>query len=145
SILLKPLAYPDPGRLVGVANAYTKNDSADIGLLPLQFTRWRSQIQSLDSIGLVANGTIGNLTGTGQPEVLSVMRISAGYFETLKIQPQLGRWFRESEEKRGTPDVVILSDSFWRRAFSARPDIIGKTIRINDAPHEVVGITPSDL
>ena len=77
--------------------------------------------------------------------MLSVMRISAGYFETLKVQPQLGRWFRESEEKRGMPNVVILSDSLWRRAFSARPDIIGKTIRINDAPYEVVGVTPSDF
>jgi putative ABC transport system permease protein len=73
------------------------------------------------------------------------MRISAGYFETLKIQPQLGRWFHESEGIRGAPDVVILSDSLWRRSFSAQPDIIGKTIRINDASLEVVGIAPADL
>src|SRR5215831_13818551 len=144
SILLKPLAYQDAGRLVRLSNAYTRNDSPDIGILPLQFTSWRGQIQSLESMALAANGTTGNLTGTGRPEVLSVMRISAGYFETLKVQPQLGRWVRESDEKRGMPNVVILSDSLWRRAFSARPGIIGRTIRINDAPYEVVGFSPSD-
>jgi len=145
SVLLKPLPYRDSGRLVHVSNAFRQNKGGLIGLLPLQFTRWREQVQSLDSIALVASASTGNLTETGRPELLNVIPISAGYFETLKVQPQLGRWFRESEEKRGMPNVVILSDSLWRRAFSARPDIIGRTIRISDAPYEVVGVTPSDF
>ena len=57
SVLLKPLAYQDAGRLVRVSNAYTRSDSPDLGVLPLQFTRWRGQIQSLESIALAANGT----------------------------------------------------------------------------------------
>ena len=145
SVLLKPLPYRDSGRLVHVLNAFGQNKTGLIGLLPLQFTRWREQVQSLDSIALVAGASTGNLTEAGRPELVNVIPISAGYFETLKVQPQLGRWFRESEEKRGMPNVVILSDSLWRRAFSARPDIIGRTIRISDAPYEVVGVTPSDF
>jgi len=145
SVLLKPLPYRDSGRLVHVLNAFGQNKTGLIGLLPLQFTRWREQVQSLDSIALVAVASTGNLTETGRPELVNVIPISAGYFETLKVQPQLGRWFRESEEKRGMPNVAILSDSLWRRAFSARPDIIGRTIRISDAPYEVVGVTPSDF
>jgi putative ABC transport system permease protein len=144
SILLKPLEYPDPGRLVRVTNAYTRNDNLN-GLLPLQFTRWRKQVRSLDSIAIVAPGVPANLTGTGRPEKLGIIRVSAEYFDTLRVQPHLGRWFRESEEQSGAPKVAILTDSLWRRAFSARPDIIGSTILIDDVPHEIVGVTPPGL
>src|SRR5215472_10620899 len=123
SILLKPLEYPDSGRLVRVKNADTRNDSGGNGLLPLQFTRWRKQVRSLDSIALAGSAPPANLTGTGRPQELGIIRISAEYFDTLKVQPQLGRWFRESEEPSGAPNVVVLTDSPWRRAFSARPDI----------------------
>src|SRR5215831_13202380 len=116
------------------------------GLLALQFIRWRKQVQSLDSIALTTFGnTTATLTGTGRPEYLGAVAVSAEYFDTLKIQPQLGRWFRESEEKPGTPNVVILSDSFWRRSFSDRPDIVGQIIHISDAAYEVVGVTPRGL
>src|ERR1051326_6943023 len=145
SFLLKPLEYPDSGRLVRVANADTRNDSGTKGLLPLQFTRWRKQVRSLDSIAIVAPGVPANLTGTGRPEKLGIIRVSAEYFDTLRVQPQLGRWFRESEEQSAAPKVAILTDSFWRGAFSARPDIIGSTILIDDVPHEIVGVTPPDL
>src|SRR5215472_18526320 len=79
SILLKPLAYQDADRLVRVSNAYAGSYS-DIGVLPLEFTRWRNQIQSLESIALVASSSTGNLIGMGRPELLNIMRISAGYF-----------------------------------------------------------------
>ena len=152
SILLKPLSYPDSGRLVCVTNAHTgayassRTYGDSPGLLALQFIRWRKQVQSLDSIALTTFGnTTATLTGTGRPEYLGAVAVSAEYFDTLKIQPQLGRWFRESEEKPGTPNVVILSDSFWRRSFSARPDIVGQIIHITDAAYEVVGVTPRGL
>jgi putative ABC transport system permease protein len=73
------------------------------------------------------------------------MPVSSEYFDTLGVQPQLGRWFRESEERRGGPNVVILGDAFWRRSFSARTDIVGQNIHINGAPYEVVGVTPSSF
>src|SRR5262245_29832529 len=121
SVLLKPLAYPDSGRLVRVINAYTaayasSRKNADTpGLLALQFTRWRKQVRSLDSIALTKFGCECSLTGTGRSERLAVVYISAEYFDTLKVQPQLGRWFRESEEQRGSPSVAILADSLWGR------------------------------
>ena len=80
SILLKPLEYPDSGRLVRVTNADTRNDSGANGLLPLQFTRWRKQVRSLDSIALAGPAPPANLTGTGRPQELGIIRISAEYF-----------------------------------------------------------------
>jgi predicted permease len=151
AVLLKPLAYPDSGRLVRLTNDYTAADASsrkhtdNPGLLPLQFTRWRKQVQSVDSIALTKFGCECSLTGTDRPERLGVVEISSEYFDTLKVQPQLGRWFRESEERLGSPRVAILADSFWRRSFSARPDIVGQTIHIDGAPYEVVGVTPPAL
>jgi putative ABC transport system permease protein len=99
-------------------------------------------VQSLDSIALTKFGCECSLTGNGRPESLAVVNITAEYFDTLKVQPQLGRWFRESEEQLGSRQVVILADSFWRRSLSARPDIVGRTIYIDGKPYEVVGIAP---
>ena len=86
-----------------------------------------------------------NLTGSDQPETLGVMRISSGFFETLRVAPQRGRWFTEIEEKRGAPNVVILTDALWRRRFAAAPGTIGSKIFLNDVGYEVIGITPPDL
>jgi hypothetical protein len=125
SIVLKPLAYPEPGRLVTICNSRLKSSGylgAEFQFFPLQFIRWKKEIQSLESIALTSFAWERNLTGSGRPETLGVMWITAGFFDTLKIQPQRGRWFTESEEKRGNPNVVILSDGLWRRRFSADPD-----------------------
>jgi putative ABC transport system permease protein len=151
SVLLKPLAYPDSGRLVRVTNAYTAayasaRKGADTpGLLALEFTRWRKQVQSLDSLALVRYGCECSLTGTSRPERLGTVYVTAEYFDTLKVQPELGRWFWEGEEQRGSPSVAIISDSFWRRSFAARSDIVGRTIHIDGAPYEVVGVAPPAL
>jgi putative ABC transport system permease protein len=152
SVLLKPLALRDPGKLVRVTNRYTaayassRKDRDAPGLLAREFIRWRKQTQSLDSISFTGM-TCGScsLTGTGRPERLGAMPVSAEYFDTLGVQAQLGRWFRESEEQRGGPNVVILSDAFWRRSFSAKTDIVGQDIHINGAPYQVVGVTPSSF
>lgn len=73
------------------------------------------------------------------------MRISSEFFDTLKVQPQLGRWFQESDEQRGMPNVVILSDSLWRHRFSRDAGIVGTKIVLNGEPYDVVGVAPSDL
>ena len=114
-------------------------------LLPLQFIRWTKQIQSFESIALTGLAVNSISRVPASPETFGAMRITAGFFDTLKVRPQRGRWFTESEEKRGMPNVVILSDAFWRRRFSADPHMIGKKILLDDAPYEVVGITPPDL
>jgi putative ABC transport system permease protein len=73
------------------------------------------------------------------------MRISAEFFDTLEVRAQLRRWFRESDEKRGMPNVVILSDSLWRRRFSRAAGIVGTKIVLNGASYHVVGVAPPDL
>jgi putative ABC transport system permease protein len=138
SILLKPLAFRAPGKLVRVLNRHTaaaSGNDQESGLLAREFIRWRKQVKTLDSFSVTALACRAcTLTGTGRPERLGAMAVSAEYFDTLGVQAQLGRWFRESEEQSGRPGVVILSNAFWRRNFAASADILGQYIHINGAP-----------
>jgi predicted permease len=149
SIVLKPLPYPESDRLMLVANTTDRiisgNAAPLLGLTPQQFIRWRKEIGAFESIALSTTAVTRNLTGFGQPERLGGLPITAGFFEALKVQPQRGRWFTESDTKRGMQNVVVLSDSLWRRRFAADPEMIGKNIVLNDVPYEVVGIAPPDL
>src|SRR5262245_53933001 len=118
SILLKPFALPDPGKLVRVTNRNTaayaslRKGTDAPGLLALEFRRWRRQTHSLESISVITFACSAcSLTGTGRPERLGAVAVSAEYFDTLGVQPQLGRWFRESEEQPAGPTVVILTDA----------------------------------
>jgi hypothetical protein len=86
-----------------------------------------------------------NLTGSGLPETLGAARVSAGLFDTLGITPLRGRWFQSSEEKRGGPDVAIISAHLWRQRFSSDPQIVGKKIVLDGVPHEIVGVTRPDV
>jgi predicted permease len=146
SVILKPLAYPEAGQLVLVTNLTPKIAAVPVhGLVPIQFLCWRTQIRSFESLAVAARAATMNLTGSDQPETLGVMRISSGFFETLGVAPQSGRWFTRQEENRGAPNVAVLSDSLWRRRFAADPDIVGKSIFLNDVSYEIIGITPPAL
>src|SRR5215510_8916337 len=144
AVILRPLPFPDSDQLVLITQA--DNGSTpylpSYGLAPVQFIRWRDGNQCFSSFAVIDGRETANLTGAGIPETLGAVRISANFFETLGVRPQRGRWFLRAEEKRGSRDVVIISDALWRARFGADPEMIGRKIVLNNAPYEVVGITP---
>jgi hypothetical protein len=144
SILLKPLAYRDPDKLVLITQAHANLPSylPTFGLAPIEFLRWRNEIRSFESLSIVTGAT-ANLTGAGTPQTLGAVRISAEFFDTLRVKPQLGRWFRRDEEKRGMPGVAIISASLWRQRFSSDPNIIGKSLTLDGA--RLTRLSPSRL
>ncbi len=145
AILLKPLPYPGADRLVSIRTELPKG--VELGVLGIHLLRWRQEVASIESIeGLyTATKNTRNLDGPGDPERVGTVRITAGLFDVLGINPQLGRGFTRAEEERGAPEVVILSDSLWRRHFSADPRIIDSRIFLDGQPYTVVGITPRNL
>jgi predicted permease len=145
AILLRPLPYPEADRLVSIRSV--SPNGVELGVLGIHMLRWRQEAASIESIEGVhtALKNTRNLDGPGDPERVGAVRITAGLFELLGVKPQLGRWFTRAEEERGAPDVVILSDSLWRRHFSADPHIIGTRILLDGQPHTLVGVTPPDL
>jgi predicted permease len=149
-IVLKPLSYPDSERLALVTqwNSARRTSGrlfpSGVGVIGIEFLRWRDNVGSFDSIAAASAATI-TLTGLSYPETIGALKISSEFFETLKVKPQFGRWFVRREESRGMANVVILSDSLWRRRFAADPKIIGQKILLDGAPHEIVGVTPPEL
>src|SRR5215831_5539427 len=144
AVILRPLPFPDSDRLVLITQAhkYSTPYNPSTGLAPVEFIRRRDGNQCFSSFAVIDGREKTNLTGAGIPETLGTLRISADFFETLGVRPQRGRWFLRAEEKRGSRDVVIISDALWRARFGADPEMIGRKIILNNAPYEVVGITP---
>ena len=144
SVLLRPLAYRDPDRLVAVNEVIPKLSHlyAHLPVNPVHFVEWRKRCTSFEQLAELQPFT-PHLTGVGEPEQLGGVRVSANLFPTLGIEPRLGRNFLAEEDQPGHDQVAILADSLWRRRFSADPAIIGKKITLGGAPVVVVGVLPA--
>src|SRR5215475_14316675 len=130
AVLLRPLPYRDPDRLVLVP--YARG---------LDFLRWRDQSKAFESIAAFYFGT-ADFTGSGEPERLAVAWFSTELFATLGVAPALGRAFTTEEDRVGGEPVVVLSDSLWRRRFGGDPQVIGRAITLNNKSRTVIGIMP---
>ena len=142
-VLLRPLPYRDPQRLVTIEEVVPKlvhlYPSLPVNLS--HYYEWRKRATTLASIAL-GDTEAPNLTGAGEPELLKGERVSANIFRVLGVTPQLGRGFLDEEEPEGHNNVVILADSLWRRRFGADPSIIGRKITLDGRPVIVVGVLP---
>jgi predicted permease len=149
ALLVKPLPFKDPGRLVWIANR-TKIDG-DLSGATLQvgrFLDFRQRNTSFaDVAGYFAFYGVGDskLTGNGEPERLSTVPVSQNFFPLLGVQPQLGRQFSAEECKWNGPHVVMLSHGLWQRRFGSDLDIVGKALRLDDADATVVGVLPASF
>src|SRR6266516_4905093 len=138
TILLRPLPFKEPDRLVMVYTSYLANDSHKNWVAAPTLDEWRKQTAIFE--GLAARGFGGFvLTGNAQPENIPGSRFSANIFRLLGIQPILGRDFLSNEETSGKDHVVLLSHELWQRRFGANPGIIGQSIMLNDEPYAVIG------
>src|SRR5829696_7810376 len=143
AVLLRPLPYADPERLVMVWGRY-----ADFGRtstsLP-DFVDWKAGATSFVQMAARHNAVF-NLTGDGEPEQLTADRVTANFFPTLGVRPQLGRAFLPEEEKvGGDDDVVVLSHGLWQRRFGGDPRIVGREVTLSGRPFTVIGVAPRDF
>jgi putative ABC transport system permease protein len=138
AVLLRPLPYADPDRLVVLRESSLLGESSDAYL---NFVDWREQSRSFASMGAL-RGDSFNLTGIGEPERLPGALVSAGWLETLGIRPALGRAIASDDDKSGAAPVVMLSDGLWRRRFASDPAILGKTLQLNGVGHTVIAVLP---
>src|SRR5690242_14853969 len=144
--LLKPLPYRDPEELVLIREVLPKFSHLwpSLPVKAAYVPVWRKRLRSFESIGAVLGRTM-TLSGGEEPEKISAALMTGDFLGLLGIQPELGRWFLRSEEETAAPDVVILSDSLWRRRFSADPNVIGRMVVLNGKPAQVVGVTPARM
>jgi putative ABC transport system permease protein len=134
--LLKPLPFPDAHRLVGV---YTTGPRArlDSASLP-DLLDWRAQSRAFDELAAFRSSRRRVLRGSGTPESIRVMPVTSNFFATLRLLPSRGRPFAAEDD--AAAEAVILTDSSWRRFFSADPLVIGKAITLDDKAHIIVGV-----
>jgi predicted permease len=108
------------------------------------FRDYRDRTQSFESVA-ITRGWSANLTGLGEPVRVAGSRVSSGYFETYGILPVIGRSFVPREDEPGSEHVVVISDGFWRRHLGSAPDVIGRTLALNDESYNVIGVMPPDF
>src|SRR5712692_2922747 len=142
-VLLKPLAYREPDRLISLHLRITT--LKNLGILPIPpyiYHLWRDHAAVLENIAVVRPGS-DNLTGGGDPERLLSARVSSSLFPTLGVWPALGRSFAANEDVYQGPKVVILGNGFWRRRFAADPAVVGREIQLNGTSNTVIGVMSS--
>ncbi|HUF78025.1 MAG TPA: ABC transporter permease [Thermoanaerobaculia bacterium] len=138
-ILLEPLPYPDPDRI-----AMIREVAADGSPIDGTFGMYRELAERALSFETIAvfKPWRPTITGSDRPERVEAQQVSARYFDVLGVPPALGRSFEPAEDRRGGPDVVVLSDRLWRRRFGADPAILGRAITLDETPVVVLGVMP---
>ncbi len=140
AVLLRPLAYPDSGRLVWLAERGPDWSGGPIAYP--NFADWRNQQSVFEGFG-VFTGSSFTLTGAGEPVRLAGVMMSADVFAALRTQPEIGRVFREDEDQPGAPPVAVISHALWQNRFGGQAGMVGQTISLNEKPYTIVGVMPA--
>ena len=141
SVLLRPLPFKDPERLVSIWEQTLKIGIVRNEVAPANFFDLRTQNQSFEAIGAYGPQDV-NLTGDGEPERISGQLVSANVFSILGVEPALGRAFLANEDQPGQEHVVVLSHALWQRRFNQDPSVINRNITLNGESFTVVGVMP---
>jgi len=139
AVLLQPLPYGQPDQLVKIWEKRARLPKGRVSWA--DYADWKNQSRAFEGTAAYRTGDF-NLTGTGDPEQLQGASVSASLFSLLRVSPQFGRNFSADEEKPDAYQVVILSHGLWERRFGGDPGLLGKSIAIDGAQVNVVGIMP---
>ena len=141
-ILLRPLPYKQPERLVRVVQSQRQLGLDTWNLSQATFVALRDNTKTLESFASYSTGGV-NLSGDGEPERVSVGNVSADFFKVFDVPPELGRMFRSGEDTPGNNNVCVISYGFWQRRFGGSPSALGRALNLNNNSVEIVGIMPA--
>jgi putative ABC transport system permease protein len=141
TVLLQPLPYRDPGRLVW-ADEFMPRMNDNVVPNP-EYTNWKLNNRTFAAMAALGGQGPINLTEMGKPEQIDQAQVTPNLLDTLGVQPALGRAFSEAEGQPGGRLAAILSDGLWRRKFGADPNIIGRGISLNQESYTIVGVLPA--
>jgi MacB-like periplasmic core domain len=141
-VLLNPLPYPNPHRLVALAQ--TLPPFREFAISYPDFLDWVSMNHTFGALAAYRH-TDFNLTDSSEAERVTVTQVSASFFPLLGVTPGIGRNFSPEEDRRGGAPVVILSAGFWNRKFGRSPKILGKVLTLDGRGYTVIGVIPDNL
>src|SRR5262245_13644094 len=140
AVLLRPLPYPEPGQLVQLRSDRSGSPSSVIG--SATFVEVKAQSKSLARIAAYSGGDM-TLTEAGPPERVVSGAVTADFFPLLGVQPALGRNFTQEEDTPNGPRAAILGHDLWQNRFGGDPDVLDRTITLNQQSYTIVGILPA--
>lgn len=142
AVVLRPLPYADPERVVVVTERWPTNPVVSLSVL--NYPDVRDEATSYQSLAAFRNTTM-NLTGGDEPVRVNAKMLTADVLEALGTTPVLGRGFRPEEDRAGGEPVAVLSYGLWQARFGGSPDVIARAIQLNGTPHTIVGVLPPDF
>ena len=144
SVLLRPLPYSDPERLVQVSAASATQRSDLTPMSWLRFTTIRDQNRSFSGMAAFTN-EIFNLSGRGDPVQVASARVTGDFFDVLGVRPALGRSFRADEDRPGGANEVLVSHSFWMRTLGGAGNAVGQHLTLDSRDYTVIGVLPASF
>ena len=142
TVVVKPLPYPDPDRLVTVMEASRSATSKTSLIAPARIEDWQRMNQAFAAVSGVYSENVTETSGS-DAERLAALRVTPRYFTVFGATPLLGRTFTSDEDTFGGPKAVVISEAFWTRRFGRDQGVVGRTLRIGTAVYPIVGVLPA--
>ncbi len=143
-VLLRPLPFPDSGRILTIWNTYPQSSSGEEEVSPPDFCDWREQNHSFDQLAAYERFSYVWTDGA-EPVRLRAARVSGDFFAAMGARPVLGRPILPGDDHEGAHHVVVLSHELWRSQFGSDPSVVGEAITLNGMGFTVSGIMPAEL
>ncbi len=141
-VLLNPLPYPQPDQLVTL---HQSKPNFATGAIPYpNFCDWQKENRTFSAMA-ISRGASFSLIGAGEAEQVGGRWVSAECFSVLGVQPALGRSFAPGEDERGAGPVAMISAELWQRKFNAAPDVLGKSLTLDDKSYTIIGVLPASF
>jgi putative ABC transport system permease protein len=143
-VLLKPLPFPEPERLVGV---YHRGEGVNLAVMnqgPATYFTYLNNHRAFEAIGAWESDEV-SITGRGDPERVEALTVTDTTLPLLRVQPALGRLFGKEDDRPGSPLRVVLTHGYWQRKFGGAPDVIGQPLDVDGEVGEIIGVLPSSF
>jgi hypothetical protein len=140
-VLLKPLPYPHPERLIGVWHKAPGINIPDLNMAPSIYFIDREQSTTFQDIGAYTTDSF-SVTGAGEPEQVFGLDVTDGTLPLLGVVPAVGRLFTREDDSPGTPETVVISYGYWRQKFGGDPGVIGRSIIADGKSRQIIGVLP---
>jgi len=140
-VLLKPLPFQDPERLVAIWHKAPGLGFDQINQGPAFHLTYRDENQVFVDVGMWSDTSV-SVTGLAEPERVDALRVTDGILPILRVQPLVGRLFSAADDSPGTPPTAILSYSYWQRRFGGDSGVIGRKIIVDGRPRDIIGVLP---
>jgi len=140
-ILLKPLPYTDPDRLVGIWHTTALANFKELNASASNYFTYREENRTFEDVGLYTGGSVA-VTQIGDPEQVRALFVTDGVLPILGIKPFLGRFFTRQDDTDGSPATVVLTYGYWQRRFGGAASAVGRRIVVGGRAREIIGVTP---